>query len=221
MPLPLKLIVWILGLVITLRLVRFATTPLLRWLGYYTYYSPMFFTMLTPTTLEIHLGTSYDFFLHNPSPRLMMRYLAEGLVNLCEAIEKGQVDRHRIVKGTVYYINDSNLQRFGFEPCTPNLLQWLLFLQNYLEACLLLTLSKRKLSLVNIGSVRRVKVMAADLLPYKEKYAIYLRCLENEKAALLQLRSPDALPRRGPSLIPSATRLSAWQKVDKRAVGSN
>jgi hypothetical protein len=37
MPLPLKLIVWILGLVITLRLVRFATTPLLRWLGYYTY----------------------------------------------------------------------------------------------------------------------------------------------------------------------------------------
>jgi hypothetical protein len=29
-------------------------------------------------------------------------------VNLCEAIEKGQVDRHWIVKGTVYYINDSN-----------------------------------------------------------------------------------------------------------------
>jgi hypothetical protein len=151
----------------------------------------------------------------------MMKYLAEGLVNLCEAIEKGQVDRHWIVKGTVYYINDSNLQRFGFESCAPNLLQWLLFLQNYLEACLLLTLSKKKLSLVNIGSVRRVKAMAADLLPYKEKYAIYLRCLENEKAALLQLRSPDALPRRGPSLIPSATRLSAWQKVDKPAVGSN
>jgi hypothetical protein len=85
MPLPLNLIVWILGLVITLRLVRLATTPLLRWLGYYyTYYSPMFFTMPAPTTLEIHLGTSYDFFLHNPSPRLMMRYLAEGLVNLWE-----------------------------------------------------------------------------------------------------------------------------------------
>jgi hypothetical protein len=103
MPLPLRLIIWTLGLVITLRLVRFATTPLLRWLGYYTYYSPMFFTMPTPTTLEIHLGTSYDFFHHNPSPRLMMRYLAEGLVNLCEAIEKGQVDRHWLVKGTVYY----------------------------------------------------------------------------------------------------------------------
>jgi hypothetical protein len=39
--------------------------------------------------------------------------------------------------------------------------------------------------------------------PGKEKYGIYLRCLENEKAALLQLRSPDALPRRGPSLMPS------------------
>jgi hypothetical protein len=38
--------------------------------AHYTYYSPMFFTMPTPTTLEIHLGTSYDFFLHNPSPRL-------------------------------------------------------------------------------------------------------------------------------------------------------
>jgi hypothetical protein len=57
-----------------------------------------------------------------------MKYLAEGLVNLCEAIEKWQVDRHWIVKGTVYYINDSNLQRFGFESCAPNLLQWLLFL---------------------------------------------------------------------------------------------
>jgi hypothetical protein len=44
----------------------------------------MFFTMPAPTALEIHLGTSYDFFLHNPSPRLMMRYLAEGLVNLWE-----------------------------------------------------------------------------------------------------------------------------------------
>jgi hypothetical protein len=98
---------------------------------------------------------------------------------------------------------------------------WLLFLQNYLEACLLLTLSKGKLSWVNIGNVRRVKAMAADLLSYKEKYEIYLRCLENGKAALLQLRSPDTLPRRGPSLIPSAARLSAWQKIDKPAVGSN
>jgi hypothetical protein len=148
--------------------------------------------MPTPTTLEIHLGTSYDFFLHNPSPRLMMRYIAEGLVNLCEAIEKGQVDRHWIVKGTVYYINDSNLQRFGFEPCVPNLLQWLLFLQNYLEACLLLTLSKRKLSLVNIGSVRRVKAVAADLLPYKEKYVIYLRISRERNSR----PAPTSIPRR-------------------------
>ena len=76
--------------------------------------------------------------------------------------------------------------------------------------------------MINIGNVRRVKAIAADLLPYKEKYEIYLRCLENEKAALLQLRSPDALPEAQGTLTYSfrneAIRVAG---VDKRAVDSN
>jgi hypothetical protein len=84
MPLPLKLIVWILGLVITLRLVRSATTLLLQWLGYYTLLLPDVIHHADPDRARDTSGTSYDFFLHNPNPRLMMRYLAEGLMNLWE-----------------------------------------------------------------------------------------------------------------------------------------
>lgn len=202
MPLPLKLILWIFALITALRFIRFATTPLLRWIGYYTYYSPMFFTMPTPTTLEIHLGTSYDFFQQNPTPKLVLKYLAEGLVNFCSAIESGAVDRQRIIKGTVYYINDSTLRQFGFEPCPPNLFQWALFLQNYLEACLLLTLSKRRISFVSLSNVRRVKARSGDLLRYKERYLEYLRYLENR--ARRSLRPED----RFNDLHPSAPPLS-------------
>jgi hypothetical protein len=173
------MILWIFTVMAVLRFMRFATTPFLRRIGYYTYYSPMFFIMPTPTALEIHLGTSYDFFQQNPTPRLVLRYLAQGLVNLCSAIEHGAVDPQRIIKGTVYYINESTLRRFGFEPCDLSLFQWALFLQNYLEVCLLLTLSKRRISFVNLKNVRRIKATSGDLLHYKEKYVAYLRYLEN------------------------------------------
>jgi hypothetical protein len=85
MPLPLKLIVWVLGLVITLRLVRSATTPFVAvaWLLYLLLPDVFHHADPRPRSRSIW-GQAMIFFLHNPSPRLMMKYLAEGLVNLWE-----------------------------------------------------------------------------------------------------------------------------------------
>jgi len=179
---PMKLILWLFAGVVTLRLVRFLTSPFLRWIGYYHYYSPMFFTMSTWTALEIHLGTSYDFLKQeNLCPRLILRHAAEGFVNLCTAVENGQVDRDQVLKGTLYYFNDSTLHRFGFEFRSPSLIHWLLFLQNYLEACLLKIISKKKIDLIHLGKVRRVRVTAGKLLEHKTKFEIYLRQFEKNK----------------------------------------
>jgi hypothetical protein len=143
------------------------TTPLLRGLGVYRYYSPMLFTVPLPSFTELHLGTSYDFLLRSESPRSTLAFLAEGLLGLCGAAERGEIAPHEVIEGTVCFLSEPTLRRFGFQTRFPGPIHFLLVLANYPELSLLQSIAKRCFAPVRLSRVRRVSTTPERLLQQK------------------------------------------------------
>jgi hypothetical protein len=166
--------------IIAFRLLRLVTTPLFRALGFYRYYSPLLFTVPTPTATELHLGTSYDFFLHAISPRLTLAQLAEGLVGLCAATERGEIPRGEVIEGTVCFLSEPTLRRFGFQPRALGPLRFLLVLANYPELLLLTSIAKGAFAPVDLTRVRRVRTTAEKLLEQKRHLETFRTLLSRD-----------------------------------------
>lgn len=195
-------LLWLLAFIATYRFLRFITTPLFVKLGIYTYHSEMLFTVpIWKKKREIHLGTSYDFFRTDiVGSRRMLASLSQGLLKLCEDIERGKYAKDLLLRGTTYYFSDATLMKFGFKTRPLRFVEALFFSLNYLELCFLLSLSKRRLTLVNTDSVRIAYCYATDLLRHKEmcrKYAHML--LKENHAADFKRDAMPAVMRRGAS----------------------
>lgn len=170
------ILLYIILFIIAFRLARFVSTPIFRKIGLYKYYSDMFFLVpILPNVCEIHLGTSWDFFRQKTiSHKATLNYLASGLVNLCNAVEKGKVKRKMKLKGNTYYINAETAAKFGFKSRNMNIFEIIMFSLNYLELCTLYSISNKKLSLVPVKNIKIIFCNAEDLLKYKSKYLYYL-----------------------------------------------
>ena len=152
------------------RLARYATTPWLRRVGFYTYYNSMFFTMpFGARTVELHLGTTWDFFRQTQiTPKKMMMHLVTGLHSMIEAVERGDVPKNTRLRGTMYFLQPETLKKFGFSTRSMYPQEYIAFLANYLEVCLLQSIVKRKPCLVNIASVTMVHIELSDLVLHKK-----------------------------------------------------
>ncbi|MFN4908285.1 MAG: hypothetical protein ACK5H0_04525, partial [Bacteroidota bacterium] len=66
------------------RLLRWITTPLLRYLGFYRYYAPLFFIQpFGNNRVELHLGTTWDLMkARKLSPQAIMSSLVMGISGL-------------------------------------------------------------------------------------------------------------------------------------------
>lgn len=201
-------LLWLLAFIIIYRFLRFITTPLFMKLGIYTYHSEMLFTVpIWKKKREIHLGTSYDFFRTDiVGSRKMLASLSQGLLKLCEDIERGKYSKDLLLRGTTYYFSDATLIKFGFQTRPLRFIEAVFFSLNYLELCILHSLSKRRLTLINTDSVRIAYCYATDLLRHKEicrKYANMLlkenhtKDVKHEKIPAILERgtsdSPDSL----------------------------
>ncbi len=153
------------------RLLRFVSTPWLRALGVYRYYSPMFFTMpLGKKVLDMHLGTAWDFmWLRDRSATTMLTYLTEGLLAMCDAAERGEVVPQQQLRGTMYFLSPSTMEKFGFRVRPMRWYETLAFVLNYLEVCLLHSVMKRRLCWVDMRCVRIVEASVAELLEQRER----------------------------------------------------
>ncbi len=191
-------LLWLLVFIVTYRFLRFITTPLFVKLGIYTYHSQMLFTVpIWKKKREIHLGTSYDFFRTDiVGSRRMLASLSQGLLALCEAIEQGKYPKDLLLRGTTYYFSDATLHRFGFHTRPLRLIEAIFFSLNYLELCILLSLSKRRLTFVNTDSVRMAYCRAEELLRHKEMCRKYANMLlkENSSAEMQRETVPALLP---------------------------
>lgn len=152
------------------RLIRYATTPWLKKTGFYTYYNAMFFTMpFGRRTLELHLGTTWDFFRQtNITPKKMLVNLITGLVSMIEAVEQGELSVDNRLRATMYFLQPETLKKFGFSVRPMYVQEYIVFLANYLEVCLLQSIVKRKVCLVKISSVTMVHIELADLVANKD-----------------------------------------------------
>jgi len=177
----LNIILYLALFVIVFRILRYVTTPLFNRLGIYKYYSKMFFTVpIFYRVREIHIGTSWDFFrIMNINPLKLLIYLGEGLVNLCKDIEDGKVDSNTVFRGVTFYMKPETLMKFGFEVNRLGILDSILFAINYIEICVLISISKRKLSLVSLKNIRVIKIQAKDIINSKLKFENTLNKLIN------------------------------------------
>ncbi len=157
--------------ILIFRFIRYLSTPLLKKIGFYKYYSPLFCTMpFFNGHLDIHLGTSWDFFkFRKINPRTILLYLAEGLYNLSIAIKTGKVDGQKILRGNIFYLKSTTFEKFGFTSRKLNLVEYILFVQNYIELCILKSISTGKLRLVSFKNVSIVTCKASELPKYSEK----------------------------------------------------
>ena len=148
------------------RFIRYITTPFLKKIGYYKYYSPMFFTLpLSFRVLELHIGTTWDFFkLQNANPTLILSHLAEGLVNLAKAVENGQVHPESKLRGYMYYMNPNTVRKFGFNTRKLNFFEIMMFSLNYIELCILQSISYKKLMLVRLENLHILTIRAKDMV---------------------------------------------------------
>lgn len=179
-------LITIITVLILWRILRYITTPIFKKIGIYQYHSPMFFTIsLTPKLYEIHLGTSWDFFkMQEINPRLQLIYLSQGLLNLCEKIEAGLISRKAVIKGNIYFFKDSSVAKFGFRIRNLNFYELLLSFLNFIEASLLMSISYKRFSIVNINNFKVIYITANDLLKNKQKFRFLLSKLthSNENA---------------------------------------
>jgi hypothetical protein len=153
--------------VLVFRILRFVSTPFFRAAGFYRYYSPMLFTVPIPGKTELHLGTSYDFVFWAESPRSTLAFLAEGLLGLCGAAERGEIPKEEVIEGTVCFLSEPTLKRFGFQPRLPGPVQYLFVLANLPELFLLQSLAKGCFAPVRLSRVRRVATTPERLLQQK------------------------------------------------------
>ncbi len=154
------------------RFLRYLTTPLLKKLGIYRYYSKMFCTVPYGfKTLEVHIGTSWDFFrLQKVNPSVLLYHLAEGLHNLCAEIECGKIAPETKIRANLYYFSSATVAKFGFTSRRPNLFEWLVFSLNYIELCIMLSISYGKLTRVRFENLKVIEGVANQLALYKHEY---------------------------------------------------
>ena len=170
----------LLAAIVLVRLLRFVSTPLLRHLGFYQYYSPLLLSVRVPGARQLHLGTSFDFLRASErSPRRSLCQLVCGLLAICRAVETGALQDSTVFVGTTYFLREETLLRLGLRARRPGVLQLAAAIAAYLEVCLLHSLAKRALRPVPLARLRQIRFTGRELL---ERRAV----LEKLRQALLQ-----------------------------------
>ena len=165
--------------IVAFRVLRCLSTPLLRRLGLYRYYSGRLMTMPAPSGLQLHLGTSFDFLrARDVSPRHSLRLLADGLLGICAAVERGDLPSSTVLTGTTYFFREATLRRFGLQPREPGPLQRALVWIAWLELCLLHSLARGAPRLVRLERLLAVRFTAAEIVRRRRQIEAWRRALE-------------------------------------------
>ena len=166
--------------IILYRFLRYITTPVCRKLRIYKYYNDVFFTVPgSMNRVEVHLGTAWDFFkMKKVNPRVFLYYTADGFYKLAKAIENGDVKNDRVYVSTICFFSGATLTKFGFQTRKLYIREMIIFSLNYLEQCLLQSISKGRISIVDLRIVRKLTLTTEDLLANKENFKLYARMLK-------------------------------------------
>lgn len=143
----------------------------------------MFFTApIHPKIYELHVGTTYDFFkLKGMNPNNIFYNAVKGIYNLCEAIEKGALKPDVHLKATIYYFSPSTTKKFGFKSRKLNVFEMFMFSLNYIELCILYSISYKKIALIPLKNLQIASTTAGEFVKQKGKIKAVLDKIEQRK----------------------------------------
>lgn len=160
----LSALAWLVGAVAAFRLLRAALHRLLVRLGLCRYHSALLYTTGVGRRREIHLGTTSDFLAQDePRRRLLLARLAEGLLALCDDVDRGRLAPDVHLSGTTDLLRDGTAHRLGFHTSPPGPLRLAFTLTAWTQVSLLRTVLRRGPALVRLRRLRRLRIRAGDL----------------------------------------------------------
>lgn len=158
----------------------FSSSPVLKVSGYFVYYSPMLLGIISKKKLDLHNGTTFDYFLNmklidsgTKARYKILSYYVEGLLNIISEIETGKIDSSIQIEGTSYFFSENTANKFGFKLQKPLFNYYFNFIFNFVDLCFMYSYSKAKFSVPNIFSIKRA-VTTADELCKRKDYLISL-----------------------------------------------
>jgi hypothetical protein len=156
---------WLLAALLVFRALRALAHVVLLWLGVCRYHSPLLYTTGLGPRREIHLGTTRDFLVLGPTPRReRLARLAEGLLALCDEVACGRLAPEVRLCGTTDLLRAETASRLGFESGPPWGFSGLCALTAWPQVSLLRSLLERSPALARVRRLRRLEVVAGQLL---------------------------------------------------------
>jgi hypothetical protein len=135
----LSALAWLVGVVAAFRLLR-AALPTAGQVGLCRYHSALLYTTGVGRRREIHLGTTTDFLAHDdPRRRLLLARLAEGLLALCDDVDRGRLAPDVHLTGTTDLLRDGTAHRLGFHSSPPGPIRLAFTLTAWTQVSLLQT----------------------------------------------------------------------------------
>ncbi|WP_020566639.1 hypothetical protein [Neolewinella persica] len=164
-----------LGLFLMAPLLMLLLTPLMRVIGAYKYYSPLFLVFgEKKDRYEIHSGPSIDYLLHlrgvSPGPELQRTVLAfylQGLLNIADKVGGSEDPAAVEIVGTSYFFSDRSVERMGFEVSPGGWFHRLNLMFNFLELFFLHSLTAGKVDIPNVLKVKKATMSGARLLEHR------------------------------------------------------
>lgn len=176
----------ILLLPVALPLAIFTSSPLMRVSGYYIYYSPMLLGIKSKKKLDLHNGTTFDYFLNmklkdkgTQARYKILAYYIEGLLNIISEIESGKISSEIPIEGTSYFFSDNTAVKLGFKLQKPYTSYYLNFILNFVDLCFMYSYSKGKFTIPRIFKIKRAVISPIELCFRKEYMVSLLKVLNS------------------------------------------
>jgi len=153
--------------------------------GYFIYYSPMLLGIKSKKKLDLHNGTTFDYFLNMKlkdkgikARYKILAYYLEGLLTIVGEIESGKINPSLPIEGTSYFFSDSTAQRLGFTLQKPIYYYYFNFIFNFTDLFLMYSYSKGKFTIPRIFHIKRAVITPSELCAQKENLRTLLNTLK-------------------------------------------
>lgn len=163
----------------------FGTTPLMRLLGIYTYYSPLLLVFgASKNHYDLHNGTNFDYLIHMKwadrgirANRKILAYYLEGLLNIIKELETGVLPASLTISGTSYFFSNRTAERLGFRLEKPSLFYRLNLIVAFVELFWMYSYAHGQWRIPKVFAAKKAVISGGDLVQRKDRIVAMHRYL--------------------------------------------
>ena len=93
-----------------------------------------------------------------------MSNLVQGISSIVADAKMGRLERTLKLRATTYFLSEQTLIKYGFTVRQPNVLEYIAFLGNYVEVCILRSIIARRPQLVDLRQVLMAETTLQQLV---------------------------------------------------------